>query len=677
MYDVVLELRTSRLALGVLTTFFLGSTFIWLRLDRTPPAWDDAYYLTSSLAMYDGLAEGGLPGYARQVLTVMRSKPPLIAILPTPVYLLVGRKPRAAFLVNLISLLLLFVTLYRLGKRYSSRRAGLIALFISGTMPMIYGLSHWYLVECGLVAIVCLAIVLIAEWNETAGTWKAFLLGGTFGLGLLMKFSFPVYVLIPLIYQAAKERRAWLRPNILLAFTSPIVVLAAPWYLLNFRHAVGTALRAGSSETGKLYGTGELFSLVDLRSYFSQVFNAGPALYFALLPLLLLVYFRVLPSRGKRGLLLSLLWGSPLLFLAFGHYRDLRYAAPLFPALALALGILADTALERSRAAALVYLPIALATLSMLQSSFHEFGNSRFDLGGLLFVAPRFDYARRYNRAAWPHQEILADIYRAAKFNGDEKKRLIVGTDTTVFNVNNFELAAAQRKLPFQVVTTAYETDLNKLISLVDSAAYFVYEEGGAPGSPFNKRAEDALKEVRGSGRFSELPIARLLPDGGMAHVFANVTPSRLTWTGAFLSSGMDRLKDCNVIFDARLQLTGLWTERTSEGIEVRYRWRALKPMDRAYWNFTHLVEPNGGVAGFLDHQILNGDPPTSLWKEGDVAIEKLFFRFSGLQKDESFRLRLGVFDRVSGERLPITAGDFPLTDQRTAAVVSEQQVVH
>jgi hypothetical protein len=73
-----------------------------------------------------------------------------------------------------------------------------------------------------------------------------------------------------------------------------------------------------------------------------------------------------------------------------------------------------------------------------------------------------------------------------------------------------------------------------------------------------------------------------------------------------------------------------------------------------------------------LDHQILNSDPPTSRWREGDTAIEKLSFRFTGTQKGESYHLRLGVFDRASGERLPITASDFPLTDTGTATVVNE-----
>ena len=125
----------------------------------------------------------------------------------------------------------------------------------------------------------------------------------------------------------------------MLAFLAPAVALAGPWYAFNFRRALVTALEAGSGETAKLYRTGDILSLTDLGRYFSSVFNAGLTLYFVALPLLLLAFFRIVRPAGKHGLLLCAVWGSPILFLAFGHYRELRYVAPLYPALALALGI--------------------------------------------------------------------------------------------------------------------------------------------------------------------------------------------------------------------------------------------------------------------------------------------------------------------------------------------------
>jgi hypothetical protein len=674
VYDGSLEPRRARLVFAVLSFFFLGTLLVWLRLDRSPPGWDDGYYLTSSLVMYDALTTGGIPGYAKQFLTVMQIKPPLIAVLPTPVYLIAGRNARLAHAVNFAFLLILFAALYRMGRRYASRRAGLIAMYIAGTMPILYGLSRWYLVDCGLTAIVCVAIYLVSEWNDSNGIWKGLLLGVTCGLGLLMKFSFPLYVLVPLLYFAARARRVMLRPKTLWAFAASVAALALPWYLFNFRRAFETALDAGSGETARLYKTGAILSLPDIWRYFGNVFNVGPSLYFLALPVLCLAFAGAVRPAGKRGLLLCALWASPFLFLTFGHYRELRYAAPLYPALALALGILVDAALARRGAAAsaLACALLALPSVSMLQTSFGVFGDRPFELGGLLFVGPKLDYARMYNRTGWPHREILADIYRQTNFTGGEKKPLIIGADSVRFNANNFELYALERKLPFRVVTTAYETDLNSLFPLLESAAYFLYKEGGEPVAPFNPLGNAAIKEVRGGGKFVELPMARTLPDGGVAHVFANLSPNRFTRTGAFLSAGADNIQDCNVLFDGKLQLAGLSCQRIPEGLEVKYRWRCIRPAGRDYWCFTHILNKQGAIIGYLDHPILNGEPATSLWKPGDTAIERLIFRMPQVPAEEAYHLRLGLFHRESGDRLPITASEFPLADQGTAIIASE-----
>ncbi|MBI3681435.1 MAG: glycosyltransferase family 39 protein [Acidobacteria bacterium] len=658
--------------MAALILFFLAATFLWLTLDRSPCSWDDGYYLTNSLVLYDALADGGLPGYARRFVTILGIRPPLIALLPTPVYLMVGRIPRAAYAVNLVFLLVMFAALHRLGKRFGSPKAGLLAVYIAGTMPLLYGLSRWFLVECGLTAIVCVSICLLAEWDDFAGAWKGFLLGVTFGLGLLMKASFPLYVVIPVLYVAVREHRTMLQRNTLLAFTAPAAALALPWYLFNYRQALETALRAGSADVGKVYGTGLVFSSTAIWNYLGNLFNAGPALYFIALPVLVFAAASVVRPTQKRGLLLCALWGSPILVLVFSHYRDMRYAAPLFPALALALAILADP-MSRGRGVArtALYGLLALPLCSMVQTSFAVLGDRRLELGGLLFVAPKLSYARMYHPDRWPHQEILSGIHQLARFTGSERKLLIVGTDSPHFNANNFELAAVGKKLPFQVATTAYETDLSALVSTLDSTAYFVYKEGGEPEAPFfNPLGSAALKQVREGGRFAELPMARKLPDGGVARVFANLGPNRFLRAGAFLSAGMNAVPDCNVTFAGKLQLTGLSFQPTAEGLEVKYRWRCLRPVDRNYWCFTHVVDRGGNVIGYLDHQILDGEPPLRMWKEGDLAIERLLLRSPAIHSGESYRLRLGLFDKESGKRLPVSSSEFPVVDQQTAAVI-------
>jgi 4-amino-4-deoxy-L-arabinose transferase-like glycosyltransferase len=598
-----------RLAFLALSFVFVGFTFLWLRLDRSPPSWDDAYYLSRSLVFYDAFADGGLIGFSKQFLRGMGTKPPLIAALPTPVYWISGRRTHAAYALNLFFLLVMFGALYWLGKKYASPRAGLIAICVAGTMPLLYGLSRWFLVECGLTALVCLAICLIADWNEFDGTWKAFVLGAICGLGLLMKMSFPLYVLVPMLYFAIKARASTLEVKTLTALVAPALVLALPWYFFNFRSVLDTALRAGSIESAKIYGTGDVLSWIGISSYLTNLFNAGPTLYFIAVPLLVIGFARVIPAAGRRGLLLCALWGSPVLFLVFGHYRDLRYAAPLFPALALALAILIETALanQKMKAGIVACALFALPLLSMLQTSFGFFGARKFEMGGLLFVAPRLDYARKYDSAGWPQQEILLDIYRAAKLAGGERISVILGTDSIRFNADNFQLAVIRNRLPLDITTTAYQTDPAALLPLLNSASYFIYKEGGElQAANFNNLGGVALKHVREGGTFVELPIARALPDGGVARVFANREPNKVIQSGAFLSAALDGIPSCNVTFAGKLQLAGLSIRHTDEGFEVKLRWRSLKPVDRDYWCFAHVLDQSGNVVGYLDHQILN-----------------------------------------------------------------------
>ncbi len=242
------------------------------------------------------------------------------------------------------------------------------------------------------------------------------------------------------------------------------------------------------------------------------------------------------------------------------------------------------------------------------------------------------------------------------------------------FNADNFQLAAIRNKLPFDITTTAYQTDPAALSQLLTRSAYFIYKEGGGPeAANFNNLGGAAVKEVREGGRFVELPIARALPDGGVAHVFQNRESNRFIQSGAFLSTALDGIASCNVTFAGKIQLAGVELHHTGEGIEVKLRWRSLKPVDRDYWCFAHMLDQSGNVAGYLDHQILNGDPPTNMWKPGDSAIERLVFRPPTYRNGEIYRVRLGLFDKASGERLAITSSDFPLTDKDTAVLLDDK----
>lgn len=54
--------------LSAVLLFLAVVNAVWLYLDHSVPAWDDAFYLTNSLRTYDALTDRGLLGFGRQFL---------------------------------------------------------------------------------------------------------------------------------------------------------------------------------------------------------------------------------------------------------------------------------------------------------------------------------------------------------------------------------------------------------------------------------------------------------------------------------------------------------------------------------------------------------------------------------------------------------------------------------
>ena len=70
---------------------YLAVNVAWLVCDTRPPQWDDAWYLTESLRLFDTSQERGWTAYLVQFNNTFGFKAPLIVALPTPFYLLFGR----------------------------------------------------------------------------------------------------------------------------------------------------------------------------------------------------------------------------------------------------------------------------------------------------------------------------------------------------------------------------------------------------------------------------------------------------------------------------------------------------------------------------------------------------------------------------------------------------------
>jgi 4-amino-4-deoxy-L-arabinose transferase-like glycosyltransferase len=249
--------------------------------------------------MYDALAVGGVIGYARRFLTILGTKPPLITVLPTPFFLLLGRNAHVAYGMNLVFMAILFGAVFCIGRRYWDTRVGLLAVYITGTMPLLYGLSRWFMTDFGLAALVCLAIYFLISSHYFDDPRKTFLLGVTCGIGLLMKVTSPLYVALPFFFvfcrrfaknksgSSSRVRHCSSLLNSMLVLALPVIWLAFPWYYFNSRRVFERVIISGFSDEADYYGTGPVFTLHAIAAYLIKLINMGPSVYYVgLLPCL-------------------------------------------------------------------------------------------------------------------------------------------------------------------------------------------------------------------------------------------------------------------------------------------------------------------------------------------------------------------------------------------------------
>jgi hypothetical protein len=605
------------------------------------------------------LAQDGIVGYVKHFLTAPDFRAPLITFLPTPAYLLVGRRPEAAFAVNITFMVILFAVVYAIGARLRSRRAGILAVAVVGTMPLLYGLSRWFMVEYSLTAIVALAHLLLLSLVSNQSNRTALLFGALSGIGLLLKVSYPLFVLPGFVYVLLKSRRS---ARLVAAAVLPCAILVLPWYLLHYRAVVLNAIDAGYGYSAVVQGTGSIFSVAAITTYLWNVIVSGISLPYACVTCIVGIAAIVRRTHARletrREFACVLLWMLPFVVFLFGGNKDVRYIAPILPGFGLALSIGLDRLIpHKTWGHMLICSAIAYGIAAMFSVSFSV----------PAIKALTSDYSFPYSKAEWPHRSILNDISESRAGHV-----VLIGSDLDVFNANNFEFVAAETRLPLNFATTAYEKEWEAVVNAADRADFIVLREGGEPESKFFNVHVGALHEhVKDTDRFSMVGSYGL-PDGGKARLYKNLARAPLR-NASFLRKQQIGEDEFSATFGNMFELTALSVSESDGVLRIRLRWKCLKTPDRDYWSFVHIVNRTGATIGYLDHALVGGSPPTSQWRPGDMAVEDLEFEMPTGESQP--RLRLGVFHLKSGERLPVgvldavASGRFTKTDRESAVM--------
>jgi hypothetical protein len=359
--------------LGLIVVSVTAVNLVWTALDSHRLYWDFARHLGDSLVYKDAFPLL----HPLRFLDVYERYPPLTYLVTDVFYGVFGTAIWVAILSNSVFLAILVFATYGIGKTLWSRRVGLLSALVVVTSPLFVGQLKWYMLDAPLAAMVALALYFLIGSDSFADRRSSLLLGVACGLGMLTKWSFPFFVLLPVIVAVAagavgarRERSAARLLNMggagLLA-----LALTAVWYAPN-SSAFKNDIEVTSSIPRDWLDVPPVKSLSSALWYFWDLVNNQ--LY--LVPFLFLVagivfVFLKDESAEKNAPLLLSVVGS-YIYLSLLVVKDFRYTMPMVPAIA----VLATHWLEYLRPKVARWLTGGLVAYSVLAFLVISFGTS-------------------------------------------------------------------------------------------------------------------------------------------------------------------------------------------------------------------------------------------------------------------------------------------------------------
>jgi hypothetical protein len=310
--------------------------------DRRLPTFDDAGYLVTALAEYKASLAGGPRAFYRAFMSVDPGRGGLLGILAQPWFFLFGPGAKTAMVSfyflwplavwSIFDFTSCFGThLLGLAGR-TARVGGILAAILLATNPLTQFLTSWYLTEFPLITCVALVHASALRYFLTGRLVWALVLGFALLGGVLAKVTFPAFLVVPAVLVLGRWITAWSRWQFVLsAFlcVAPTLIVAAPFYVLNWRSVVGTTRFLTSAETASVYGLGGAW---DIRASLQFVLNMLHVYEFLICAIMSIVVLVVSFWKGKERSAWSFLLAAgflvPFLIVAFSNFKQERYAFP-------------------------------------------------------------------------------------------------------------------------------------------------------------------------------------------------------------------------------------------------------------------------------------------------------------------------------------------------------------
>lgn len=179
--------------------FHAVAVVVYLQREDLPPSWDPAYHLSIALRYYDALVERGVEGLVWWH-TLNNYYPPLFHALCSLAFWFAPPSEDAACLVNLLFLAVLLASTYGVGRDLYDWRVGLTAAVLVSCYPLALSMFKLLYIDGALLAMTTLVWWLAVACRHFTRPLSSWALGAACGLGMLTKWTFAFFAVVPLLY---------------------------------------------------------------------------------------------------------------------------------------------------------------------------------------------------------------------------------------------------------------------------------------------------------------------------------------------------------------------------------------------------------------------------------------------------------------------------------------------
>ncbi|WP_143289292.1 ArnT family glycosyltransferase, partial [Brunnivagina elsteri] len=590
--------RLPRNALILILIWGLGAICdrIWISLDNSIPAWDQADYLTGTLNYLAALQNPQFGNYEWwQSLWLLSSKiPPLTYIVTGILQGIFGVGQDQAMLVMLLFSGILISSVYGLGKVLFNSTVGLWAAVLCQILPGLYTLRLEFLLDYPLAAVVTFSFFCLTLWHfQQEGRQTSFpslikssllatLFGISLGLALLVKQTALFFLFTPIIWVGIVTvlKLRWVKLLQLIASLWVSTWIFGGWYRTNWLTILTSGKRA-TIDSAIAEGDAPLNS-INAWMYYWQQLPQQVSLPLFLVPIFSLLFYlarfgetRTNSQDGKGEnsqyqltISQSIKWLGIFLigayfFSSLNMNKDARYIIPYLPAFAvfLAYGL---TRFQNLLGKRIRWGTLGLAVLLMVLNLFPIGGFA----GGLMTQALSSQAKHRPQMLSLiPHKEVIAEIIRTEPY-----LRATLGVLPSTAQINQHNLNYYGALANFQVYGRQVGIRERQIEQDVRSLSWFLTKTGEQGLVPKSQAA--IVQAVETSPNF-EIQRTWKLADDSILKLYHQKEPSVEVISRPLEYSSLEIIHEKNIL-PTPVTLTQLTLpESASPGvpIPVTYRW--------------------------------------------------------------------------------------------------------